>query len=100
MVTRQKWSGLAIKDFGGNKGQGVVATRKFPKGSMICDYRGKVITRAEVQELQTSIQESMCYLFFFKAGGQQLCIDAQTFPCECHPDMDTFGQKINHSRKH
>ncbi len=26
-------------------------------------------------------------------------IDAQTFPCECHPDIDTFGRRINHSSK-
>ena len=35
------------------------------------------------------------YLFFFR----DLCIDAQTFPCDCHPDMDTVGRRIKHSSK-
>uniref|UniRef100_A0A8D3CLM9 SET domain-containing protein n=2 Tax=Scophthalmus maximus TaxID=52904 RepID=A0A8D3CLM9_SCOMX len=73
-VTKQSWLGLAIKDFGGSKGQGVVSTKAFPKGSIICDYHGK-------------------------AGGRDLCIDAQTFPCECHPSVETMGRKINHSSK-
>lgn len=37
----------------------------------------------------------MAYLFFFR----DLCIDAQTFPCECHPSQDTVGRRMNHSRK-
>lgn len=39
------------------------------------------------------------YVFFFKAGERELCIDAQTSPCDCHPHMNTFGRMMNHSRK-
>ncbi|KAJ4918927.1 hypothetical protein JOQ06_022198 [Pogonophryne albipinna] len=63
--SRQKWKGLVIKSFDGQKGEGVVATTNFTK-----------------------------------AGGENLCIDAQTWPCQCHPGLETFGRKINHSSKH
>lgn len=46
-----------------------------------------------------SMQDEMGYLFFFKADGCDLCIDAHTVPCECHSTMETIGRKINHSRK-
>ncbi|KAJ4921922.1 hypothetical protein JOQ06_022186 [Pogonophryne albipinna] len=63
--SRQKWKGLVIKSFDGQKGEGVVATTNFTK-----------------------------------AGGENLCIDAQTWPCQCHAGLETFGRKINHSSKH
>lgn len=28
-----------------------------------------------------------------------MCIDATSFPCVCHPDKDTYGRRMNHSRK-
>ncbi|KAL2093818.1 hypothetical protein ACEWY4_011130 [Coilia grayii] len=94
-VSTQRWKGLAIKDFGGEKGQGVVATRNFTKGDIICDYHGKLITAAEGRLLMQDMQDEQGYLLFFKNH----CIDAQTFPCECHPNLDTFGRRISHSRK-
>ncbi|KAL1268494.1 hypothetical protein QQF64_033857 [Cirrhinus molitorella] len=41
------WNGLAIKDFSPKEGAGVVATRRFSKGDIVCDYHGKVITAAK-----------------------------------------------------
>ncbi|XDV26249.1 hypothetical protein PO909_030008 [Leuciscus waleckii] len=72
-IRNQKWTGLALKDFGTN-GQGVVATKAFAMGSIVCDYHGK-------------------------AAGRDLCVDAETFPCECHPTENTMGRMINHSSK-
>ncbi|XP_042612100.1 uncharacterized protein LOC122144934 isoform X1 [Cyprinus carpio] len=72
-IQNQKWTGLALKDFG-SKGQGVVATKAFAMGSIVCDYHGK-------------------------AAGRDLCVDAETFPCECHPTENTMGRMINHSSK-
>ncbi|XP_038558328.1 uncharacterized protein LOC119891072 [Micropterus salmoides] len=95
----QKWTGLALKDFGGTKGHGVVATKAFAMGSIVCDYHGKVITGAEGRKMMESIQDEMDYLFFFHGGGRDLCVDAQTFPCGCHPTEDTMGRRINHSSK-
>ncbi|XP_052386024.1 uncharacterized protein LOC127933243 [Carassius gibelio] len=98
-VSQQTWKGIAIKDFGPQLGLGVVATQRFSKGDIVCDYHGKVITAAAGRAMMQDIHDEAGYLFFFKAGQRELCIDAQTFPCECHPDADTFGRRINHSSK-
>uniref|UniRef100_A0A9J7XMD5 SET domain-containing protein n=1 Tax=Cyprinus carpio carpio TaxID=630221 RepID=A0A9J7XMD5_CYPCA len=97
-IQNQKWTGLALKDFG-SKGQGVVATKAFAMGSIVCDYHGKVITGAEGRKLVESIKGDTAYLFFFQAAGRDLCVDAETFPCECHPTENTMGRMINHSSK-
>lgn len=39
------------------------------------------------------------YVFFFKDGNEDLCVDAGNASCPCHPDMETFGRLINHSKK-
>ncbi|XP_028253208.1 uncharacterized protein LOC114428908 [Parambassis ranga] len=94
-ITEQDWRGLTVKDFGMAKGKGVVAAIPFSKGDIICDYHGETITEAEGKKRQQS-----GYLFFFKAeGGAGLCIDATAPHCECHPEMQTFGRLLNHSRK-
>ncbi|KAF4070723.1 hypothetical protein AMELA_G00288780 [Ameiurus melas] len=95
----QTWKGLAIKDFGGEKGLGVVATQPFSKGDIVCDYHGKVITYAQGKVMMQNLQDEARYLFFFRTGQRHLCIDAQTFPCECHPCVDTVGRRVNHSSK-
>ncbi|XP_039598047.1 uncharacterized protein LOC120519032 [Polypterus senegalus] len=43
-VQHLRWRGLHIKDFGSEKGFGVVATRRFSKGDIFCDYLPVVIT--------------------------------------------------------
>ncbi|KAJ4921930.1 hypothetical protein JOQ06_022194 [Pogonophryne albipinna] len=96
----KKWKGLVIKSFDGQKGEGVVATTNFTKGDIVCDYHGKVITKADGEMMMKDLVDQACYLFFFKAGGENLCIDAQTWPCQCHAGLETFGRKINHSSKH
>ncbi|XP_041111404.1 uncharacterized protein LOC121318606 [Polyodon spathula] len=100
LVKSQKWKGLLITD-GGDKGRRVVTTRKFQKGEVVCDYHGTTITAAEGKELMKSVsEEEMGYFFFFRdSQGKKLCMHAQTVPCHCHPDRDTFGRQINHSRK-
>lgn len=96
-VSEQNWTGLAIKDFGAEQGQGVVATRRFSKGDIVCDYHGKVLPAAAGKAMMQSQPNK--YLFFFNAGPRDLCIDALAFPCVCHPERVTMGRKINHSRK-
>ncbi|XP_067271195.1 uncharacterized protein [Pseudorasbora parva] len=98
MVQNQKWTGLALKDFGA-KGHVVVATKAFAMGSIVCDYHGKVITGAEGRKLVKFIKGDIDYLFLFHYAGQDLCVDSETFPCECHPTENTMGRKINHSSK-
>lgn len=78
---------------------GVVATREFASGDIVCDYHGNVITASEGRSMMADLNGEAGYLFFFKSGDKSLCVDAQTFPCSCHPQMDTFGRRINHSSK-
>ena len=52
------------------KGKGVVATRRCQTGEVVCDYH----------------------------KGQPMCIDAHSAICQCHPDMQTVGRFINHSK--
>lgn len=80
---------------------GVIATMPFSKGDVICDYHGKLLSEPEGKKRMEALEEgAMCYLFFFKGRfGTKLCLDAQTFPCECHPAKDTFGRRMNHSCK-
>ncbi len=77
----------------------MVATRPFSKGDIICDYHGKIIPAAEGRAMIEGIHGQPGYMFSFKDGKRDLCVDAQTFPCECHPEADTVGRRINHSSK-
>ena len=69
---------------------GVVATRNFSKGDIVCDYHGRLISAAEGRKMMKGVTEEAKYLFFYR----DLCIDAQTFPCRCHPDKDTLPGRI------
>lgn len=44
------------------------------------------------------IEEEGTYMLYFKHAEQQVCIDAATVPCACHPAiLTTVGRLINHS---
>ncbi len=45
------------------------------------------------------LEDEAGHLFFFKAGQRDLCIDTQTFPCECRRDTDNVGRQIHRSTK-
>ncbi|KAK2814283.1 hypothetical protein Q5P01_000646 [Channa striata] len=72
--------------------------RAFVKGAVICDYHGELVTAEEGRKILESSTDEMGYLYFFTSGSQQLCINAQTHPCRCHPTMETMGRKMNHSK--
>lgn len=97
-VSEQAWTGLAVKDFGDEHGLGVVATRPFSKGDVVCDFHGKVIPAAEGRALMMKgLRDEARDLFFFSAGHRDLCVDAQN-PCECHPDTHPASRRITHSQ--
>lgn len=100
LVKSQKWKGLLVTD-DGDKGRRVVTTRKFQKGEVVCDYHGTIVTAAEGKEMMKTLskEEMGCFFFFKNSQGKKLCMHAQTFPCHCHPDRDTFGRQTSHSRK-
>ncbi|KAL7852899.1 hypothetical protein SRHO_G00186840 [Serrasalmus rhombeus] len=95
----QRWKGLAVADIEG-KGRGVLVTRPFALGEVVCDYHGKVVSRQEGLATPTATAEKESgYMFFYNSGQVARCIDAHEEECPCHPGMCTFGRLINHSSK-
>ncbi|XP_065151081.2 uncharacterized protein [Paramisgurnus dabryanus] len=100
LVRSQKWKGLAIADIE-DKGKGIIVTRCFQAGEVVCDYHGRVVTAKEGQQIHRNTSEDETgYMFFYEnSKDQNMCIDAHLAFCECHQDKETFGRLINHSRK-
>ncbi|XP_071210909.1 uncharacterized protein [Salvelinus alpinus] len=100
LVKSQKWKGLYIAS-DPDKGQKVMTTRPFAKGEVVCDYHGLPLSGKQGKELlEATENDEMGFLYFYKeSSGKTYCIDAKTVPCPCHPEMDTIGRRINHSRK-
>ncbi|XP_042264220.1 N-lysine methyltransferase KMT5A-like [Thunnus maccoyii] len=98
-TSSQKWRGLLVADVEG-KGKGVIATRRFQSGEVVCDYHGRVITAKEGHHIQKNIsEEETVYMFFYRnQKGQPMCIDAHSALCECHPKKQTVGKFINYSK--
>ena len=100
LVETQDWKGLHIGQFE-EKGDGIMTTRTFKKGEVVCDYHGPVVSRKEGEEIhKLTTGKETGYIFFFRnSKGQQMCVDAHSASCHCHPDKRTFGRLINHSKK-
>ncbi|XP_041730366.2 N-lysine methyltransferase KMT5A-like [Coregonus clupeaformis] len=100
LVKSQKWRGLYISN-DPVKGRKVMTTRKFAEGEVVCDYHGLPLSEKQGKELLAATDEDeMGYLYFYRdVSGKTCCIDAKTVPCPCHPEKDTIGRRINHSRK-
>ncbi|XP_056244019.1 uncharacterized protein LOC130176766 [Seriola aureovittata] len=99
MTISQRWRGLLVTDVKG-KGKGVVATRRFQTGEVVCDYHGRVITAKEGHHIHknTSEEETGHMFFYTNQKGQPMCIDAHSSICECHPEKQTVGRFINHAK--
>ena len=88
-ITSQDWPGLAMIPTL-DMGRGVMATRFFRSGSVVCDYHGPVLKRDQAESLRRSMAAAESnYMYFFKYDSQRLCIDAVTVPCVCHPRIPT-----------
>ncbi|XP_064815951.1 uncharacterized protein LOC135532300 isoform X2 [Oncorhynchus masou masou] len=100
LVKSQKWKGLDIAS-DPDKGKKVMTTRPFAKGEVVCDFHGLPLSGKQGKELlEATENDEMGFLYFYKdSSGKTYCIDAKTVPCPCHPEMDTIGRRINHSRK-
>ncbi|KAF4094051.1 hypothetical protein AMELA_G00009060 [Ameiurus melas] len=100
LTRTQRWKGLVVMEDGG-KGKGVVATRRFLAGEVVCDYHGQVVTASEEHSTHSTVtvEDGVNMFFFENMNGKAMCIDAHSPCCECHPDRQTFGRFINHSRK-
>ena len=57
------------------KGRGVVSTRRFMRGELICEYSGELISHkeAKAREERYSTDESIgCYMYYFEYKGTKL----------------------------
>ncbi|KAG2465332.1 KMT5A methyltransferase, partial [Polypterus senegalus] len=100
-VSNMNWKGLVVRDIIPDKGRGVYTSRRFQKGEVVCDYHGEIISRKKGELKMKNVEAGeMGYLYFCKNARQEaFCINTQTFPCPCHPDMEMSGRLINHSSK-
>ena len=75
-----------------HKGRGVIATAKFLRGSFLIEYAGELITNSEAiqREQGYALDPTVgCFMFYFKFGGQNLCVDATK-------ESGRLGRLINH----
>ena len=57
------------------KGRGVVSTRPFQRGGLICEYSGELISyeEAKKREVDYSNDESIgCYMYYFSHKNKKL----------------------------
>ncbi|KAK7918782.1 hypothetical protein WMY93_010066 [Mugilogobius chulae] len=84
--------GSDCRDLGDKRG--VTAVLPFESGSPVCDYHRLFLTDAEIKSMDRHE-----YVLFKDSEENRYYVDATEFPCPCHPTLETFGRRINHSRK-
>lgn len=70
----QDESGLRVVEVEG-KGRGVVSTRYFSRGELICEYSGELISYEEAktrEELYSKDESVGCYMYYFEHKGTKL----------------------------
>ena len=85
-----QWPNLKVEEFEG-RGRGLVATRSFPKGTLLCHYSGTIYkgkkARSFMKEAYNAYQS--CYMFECPYQGKYYVIDAST-------EDGSQGRLINH----
>lgn len=92
-VRDQREDGLQVAYFA-DKGRGVIATRPFGRGQFVVEYAGELVGVAEARErerLYAQDPTAGCYMYYFRHGDQQYCIDATA-------ESGRLGRLVNHSR--
>lgn len=92
-VREQREDGLQVAYFDG-KGRGVIATRHFGRGQFVVEYAGELVGVQEAREREYKYAqdpEAGCYMYYFRHGDQQYCIDATA-------ESGRLGRLVNHSR--
>ncbi|XP_059054253.1 histone-lysine N-methyltransferase PR-Set7 [Achroia grisella] len=92
-VREQREDGLQVAYFE-DKGRGVIATRPFGRGQFVVEYAGELVGVAEAREreyLYAQDPNAGCYMYYFRHGDQQYCIDATA-------ETGRLGRLVNHSR--
>ncbi|ODM90018.1 Histone-lysine N-methyltransferase pr-set7 [Orchesella cincta] len=89
-----KQDGLKVKLFEGDKGRGVVTTKRFLRHEFVVEYEGELLTVEEacVREKKYAKDASVgCYMYYFQHNSQQYCLDATK-------ESNRLGRLVNHSR--
>lgn len=84
---------LQVRAFG-EKGRGVVTTRRFCRGELVVEYAGQLLDCAEARQRESaySSQPSTgCYMYYFSWAGRSWCVDATA-------ESGRLGRLVNHSR--
>nr|XP_013189633.1 unnamed protein product [Amyelois transitella] len=92
-IREQREDGLQVAYFDG-KGRGVIATRPFGRGQFVVEYTGELVGVAEAREREHKYAQDPnagCYMYYFRHGDQQYCIDATA-------ESGRLGRLVNHSR--
>ncbi|KAL4711833.1 hypothetical protein ACJJTC_006002 [Scirpophaga incertulas] len=92
-IREQREDGLAVAYFE-DKGRGIIATRPFLRGQFVVEYAGELVGVAEARERESFYAQDPnagCYMYYFRHGDQQYCIDAT-------PESGRLGRLVNHSR--
>lgn len=87
-ITSQDWSGLALMPTV-DMGRGVMATRFFRSGSVVCDYHGPVLKRDQAESLRRSMSAAESnYMYFFKYDSAAL--HRRSDCALCLPPADSY----------
>jgi hypothetical protein len=89
----QNWPSIMAIDVP-DMGKGVIATTCIPKGNMVCDYHGELITHKQFQHRIES-GEGNNYQYTFTFNLKKWCIDSGPERCKCH-NRKLMGRLINH----
>lgn len=57
------------------KGRGVVATRPFSRGELVCEYSGELITHEQAKEREEKYTQDSsvgCYMYYFEYKNEKL----------------------------
>lgn len=88
LVKSQKWRGLHIRECEG-KGRGIITTRRFEAGEVLCDYHGPVVTSSEGHKTHKSTTESETgYMFFYTNKKRTVNVHCRPLRQMCVPPWD------------
>jgi hypothetical protein len=89
-ITSQDWPSLAMIPTL-DMGRGVMATRFFRSGSVVCDYHGPVLTKDQAESLRRSMSAAESnYMCFFKHDSAALHRRSDCGLCLPPEDSDHF----------
>jgi len=58
-----------------DKGRGIMATKIFPKGTIICEYPGELLNLTEMKKRESGYEKDPsigCYMYYFTHKGKKM----------------------------